>query len=115
MINVKPSDFHSTRFIGTPLQNCECELVCGNIVAIALRCGDKFEPFSWEQYCNDCDHNPGWKEQDTLNELIHRGLLAFQDNTYRVTPKFFSTLAEYIFCEDALQRGYGENDKTEVV
>lgn len=103
-MHIKPSDFGDdvgSWFVGSPLQNCEQEIVARNVVTVCRRRGDEWEPFTWEEYKCTVDHSPGWREHGVLNELVGKGLINATEIgndpvSYSATKKFLATFADYV-------------------
>ena len=97
---IKPSDFQlgNQCFWDSPLKNLEMEAVARSIVFISKKHGDKWEPFSFNDYKKRCTHNAR-SEEKILRLLAQKGVLTEVDGVYMVTNEFFKVFFDFIDTE----------------
>jgi len=94
---VKPSQIDVSReFFGTSLRNREKEVVARNIVVLAERKGDKWQPFTLAEYDDDCAHDVTKSEHAVIERMATDGYLSCGAGTYTVQDKFIAALEEYV-------------------
>lgn len=97
IVKTQPSDVDTgkhDRFWNT-FRNCATEIVARNIVVVLQAMGDSWTtPFTWQDYYDNCTHNPARAEELELNRLAKSGYLAIIDGHYNVTDSFIERLRE---------------------
>ncbi len=92
---IKPSDV-SKPLMGTVWKNSERETIATNIVKLSrFQNGDKWEPFTWEDYVEFCSHTPCGGEKAILEEFARTGYLDKDEETYSFTRKIIGVYMQY--------------------
>ncbi len=73
----------------------ESEMIAKNIVIISRK-ENKWQPFSWNEYCLACSHEATKDEKYILDRLVRQEYLSFNEGKYSITESFLEALKEYI-------------------
>lgn len=93
---IKPSEVKKP-LMDSVWQNCERETVAENILKLARRRHkDRWDPFSWSDYVDFCDHTPSSGEKAILDEFVEKGYLDEEDDDYVFTQKIIDVYMQYV-------------------
>lgn len=97
LTTISPDDIDASKgFFSTVWQNSEKETIACNIVLISKWGGNKWEPFTWEEYKKRCRHKVTDSEKAVLDSFVEEGYLTLTDGKYMVTKRFIAALSEYV-------------------
>lgn len=76
-----PNQIQSERFWDTVFQSSQCEAVLGTIVRLQQK-GDKFKPFTLEDYNEFCSHPISGNEELILDSFVNGGGICWGIKNY---------------------------------
>lgn len=99
-----PLQAMSVNLMGSDFQNSECETVLRAVIIIQKRKNpDQWEPFTWEQFCERCDHNPSSDEKQVLDALVNGGKPVWNTSCYLQPGWFTFENGAYMIGERTIQ------------